>query len=776
MHFVSSDILRKIVHRMFEAVAFVIPLLALPWTASALEINKQTAFFIFATIAILAWVGSALLRKTIQISWHMAWAPFLVFLGCAIVATGMSGDPYTSMFGQGNQEYTSLVTLVLGATFAFVGAQVLDALAVRRVITVGLVSSAIVGGVALLAFFGVSHDALPTNLIGTPNALALYLLVMSILGSAAMMVGQYDSPSQRITVDIATSLTTFATLVVLMAIDYTLLWALGSMGCVLLFGFAFLHPSTLTRPLRFVLPMALLVSGVFFAFLPSMVPSPFPAEVALNTQSSWAIARQALLDGNVVFGTGPGTYAMNFSQYHSADLNTTAFWDTRFDRASSALMTMVPTFGLLASIAWMLGIVMVGVVAARAYRRAQHPSALPALTAWLLLAGAWILYPQNFTLTVLFWMLTAIVMHGVSARRTEFAFDRSPRAGFLMALTCVIVAVFVLTVTFATVSKYRADVAFARAVAQSTGGGSLDDVILSLDTAATANRWSDVYYRNLGSALLQKVALLAQSSDSDPEIVRSSVGAAVNAGIRATELGPMNVTNWEMRGDIYREVSPLVADAATFAIASYEEAVRLAPRNPKYAVSLARGYLAYAEVLTPLVEGDDVQQAERAKAAQNDALQKASNTLLGAITLKSDYAEARYYLASVQERQGKLAEAVASMEIVRASAPKDVGVGLQLALLYLRQGKNDVAKQELNRVIALAPNFTNAHWFLASLLEDEGDIDGALFALETIMTIDPGNETVQKKIDALRAGQVPVVTIPDPLPSTEETILPDAIE
>jgi tetratricopeptide (TPR) repeat protein len=774
MRIVPADFLRALVRRMFEASVFCIPILVLPWTVSPLEINKQTVFYAFATLGVLAWLGQALFTKTVEVSLSKAWIPFVVFLVFAAISAGLSPDAYTSVFGQGNQEYTSIVTLVLGLGFAFVGAQTLDAPAVRKLMVFGMLSSAIVGFFGVLPFFGIAFDTLPTNLIGTPNALAVYLIVMSLVGSAALMLGHYDSPRQRVIVTGSTVMTVFAALGILLAIDYLVLWILAMLGCVALFALALMHPSTLTQPARFVLPMTLLVSGLFFSVLPTVIHSPFPAEVALNTQGSWSIVMQTFQHGGWAFGTGPGTFAADFTQYHSADLNQSAFWDTRFDRASSGLLTMLPTFGIVASLAWVLGLGFMISIAVLAYRRAQHPQDLPVLTGWIVLTLAWMCYPQNFTLVVLFWVFSALVFRATSSRRVMVSFDRSPRAGFVIALLFVVTSVFILTVAFATASKYRADVAFARAAALNSGGGSIDDVILALDEAASANRWSDVYYRNLGSALLQKVIVLAQKTDSDPELVRALIGAAVNASLRATELGPTNVTNWELRGDVYREVSPLVADAATFAIASYQEAVKLAPNNPKYAVALARGYLAYSDVLTPMIEGDDEDQAALAQTAQDDALQKASDTLLSAITLKSDYAEARYYLASVQERQGKLAEAVASMELVRSSAPGDVGVGLQLALLYLRQGKNDVAKKELERVIALAPNFSNAHWFLAAVLEEEDDIEGALIELEAIMTIDPENETVQKKIDALRAGQAAAVTLPDPLPSTEIPVLPDA--
>jgi tetratricopeptide (TPR) repeat protein len=765
---------RALVLRMFEAVVFFTPILVLPWTVSPLEINKQTFFYVCATVGILAWLGQALFTKSLEIAWSKAWIPFLIFLGFAAVSAGLSPDAYTSIFGQGNQEYTSIVTLILGLGFAFVGAQVFDAPMTRRLLVLGLMSSAIVGFFGAFPFFGGSLGVLPTNVIGTPNALAVYLLAMSLVGSGVMMLGQYDSHRQRLVVSISTVITVCATIAVLFAIDYVVLWILAVSGCVLLFCLGLLHPSTLTRPVRFVLPMAILVSGLFFSMLPPAIANPFPSEVSLSAKSSWAIAKSVFQDGGLLFGTGPGTYAVNFSRYHSADINGTAFWDTRFDRGSSAFLTMLPTFGVPATVAWIVSLGFFIVLVCLAYRRAQHPHDLPALIGWTVLALAWFCYPQNFALMVMFWIFTALAFRAVSGRRTTFAFDHSPRTGFVVAFLFVVTSVFILTVAFATVSKYRADVAFARAAALYSGSADIDDVILALDEAASANRWSDVYYRNLGSALLKKVIVLARKTDSDPELVRALIGAAVNASIRATELGPTNVTNWELRGDVYREVTPLVADAATFAIAAYQEAVALAPNNPKYSVALARGYLVFGDVLTPIVQGDDAEQTGQAKIAQEDAFQKASDALLGAIALKSDYAEARYYLASVQERQGKLAEAVASMELVRLRAPNDVGVGLQLGLLYLRQGKNDVAKKELERIIALAPNFSNARWFLAAVLESEDDIEGALIELEAIMTIDPESETVQKKIDALRAGQLAETVLPDPLPSAEDPLLPDA--
>lgn len=753
----------------------ITPLLALPWTVSPLDVNKQTFFLAVGTLLIVAWLGEAILARRIEFRLSAWWVVLGVFVLAACVSAGLSTDAYTSVLGQSNQEYASAVTIVMMAGLVLVGAHTLDAVAQRKIILWSVFGSAAVGLVATSAFLGVSFGKIPTNVIGTPNALAVYLIVLTTLGCAAIMHPDAYARVERIILRVATVVTTLTTLLVLLAIDYGVLWFLALVGTAAVFGLAAIRSELLARPSRFILPMLVLVTSLFFLVLPTFIPSPLPAEISLTTKSTWGITGSAMKDGAWAFGSGPGTFSMLFSKYHDADMNNSTFWDTRFDRGSSGLLTMLPTFGIFATLAFLLTLFGLGFYAIRIYLQGNHTEMFPTLAAWLTVAVAFVVYPQNFTLTLVFWFLAALVAARMLPHARAFSFDRSPRAGFAAAFGFVLCAVFVLTVGFATIARYRADVAFARAVVLDRQGASVDEVILELDAAATANRWSDVYYRNLGSALLQKVIEVAQRPDADPEYVKSLVGAAVNAGVRATDLSSENVTNWELRGNIYREVSALVADAAQFAVAAYDEAIALAPTNPRYRVESARAYLALADVLAPFVEGDDEEQAAQAKTAQDTALTKASDALMTAITLKSDYVEARYYLAFVQERQDKLAEAIASMELVRQSAPNDVGVGLQLALLYLRQGKNDVAKLELERIIGIVPNFTNAHWYLASMLEEENDIDGAIAELETIMELDPGNETVQKKLDALKAGKAAAEEIPDPLPSTDTPTLPDAI-
>lgn len=765
------------------ALAAAVPLVAFPWTVDALDINKQTVAILLIVVAAVAWLGGMLVRREAHFRATWLFAPLGVLLVGGIVSSLTSLAPYTSLVGQGTQEYTSLLSLFVFVVLFVVGMHALESRAAqRRLWSAVLLSATVVAIVASLAWFGVSLGTVSSNLIGTPNGLALFLLASTVLGAGLWLTSKGDGddvlPAGAHGAVVRGSIVVLSalTLVTLIAIDYWVLWTVALIGVLTLFIFALARAKEFPHAGRFVMPMVFFVVSFLFLFFPSMLASPFPSEVSPTQAMTMNIVSETLSDTSTLFGSGPGTFVLDYTKYQPESLNTTTFWDTRFDRGSSHVLTFLATYGVIGALAFgVFVLALFALAVARLIRERDHDEwrlTFAPFAAWLVLVVALFFYAQNFTLALSFWLLSAVLAAHVTPKATSFVFSRSPRAGLLAAFCFVVAAVGMLTATFVTISRYRAEVAFAAAV-DADRRGDIDAVILHLDRAASVNRWSDIAYRNLGNALLHKTADVIADPNVNPDLVKSLIGAAVNAAVRATDLGPNNVANWELRGDVYREVSPLVSDAAGFAVSSYQTAIALAPMNPRHEVSLARAYLAQADVLQSLIDGDDKALADQASAQADDAVSKAETALSTAIALKSDYASARYYLAFVQERQGKLADAVRSMELVRATSPSDVGVSMQLALLYLRQGKNDLAKAELERAIALVPNYANAHWYLASILEDEGDIDGAIAALNVVATLNPDNETVAKRIEALEAGKI-AATLPEPLEGTSDEAAPSS--
>lgn len=760
-------------------LAFAVPLAYLPWTFDPLEVNKQTIVIIGVVLAMLLWCAAAVTERRMQLRKDGIFLLLGLFVLAVLVSAGLSASPYLSFVGQTGDEYTSVLSLVVFGLLFFIVAHTLTATSAQRVLwSATVLSGSAVALVTLPRFLGISLLDGATSLAGAaPTTWAFVLLVFSILGSGLWLTSRDHGERDVLPTGVwgvlvrgAHLVTMVVTLLALMAIDSKPLWALAVLGTGVLFAFALVRAHEFPHFGRFVLPMLLCVAGLVFFFVPTFIGSPFLPEVSPTHTASWNIATATLSDEGWLFGSAPGTYLFDYTKHYAGAVNATDFWDIKFDRASSYMLTLLPTIGVVGTTLYLAFLLALALAAlSRLAKEKQHDEwkmTFVPFAAWLVLVAGQFLMPSTMTLQTLFWLLSGVL--AAQGLRDAVTVDatRSPRAGMAVAFGVVLLLVALVVTMFVTLSRYGAEVAFARAVAADRAGAPIDDVIIDLDNAALRNRWSDVYYRNLGHALLLKTAELLDDPAADPSVVQGLLGASVNAARRATSLSPKNVANWSLQGDIYRELVPVLSNADVFALAAYTEAVALAPQNPKYLVSLARGYIARADLATRLRESDDVTQAEAAEAARDEALARAATALMQAQTLKTDYETARYYLALVYERQGKLADAIKSMEVLRDNSPFDVGVSMQLSLLYLRQGKNDLAKAELLRALTIEPNYANARWYLASVYQQEGDFAAAIAEIKAVQALNPDNATVAQRLEQLNQGLVES-QVPEPIVEDE---------
>lgn len=752
---------------LFLAVVFLVPIVVTPWTTDIYETSKQAILVIGIMVSAACYMVSLLLeRRSMSRPSMFTLVPLLILI-VTCVSAGASLAPMTSWIGQGAQEYVSVLSLV-GCIVLFFLTQALlrdSRLAERLVLT--LFSSSTIVGLALLpSFFGVGDGSF-TNLLGTPHACAMYLLIMSTLACGFWLVG-YKSTSlwaQRALKGF-TIVTYIACLVILLALDSPVLWTLALVASGTLFAAAFIHADKFQDPLHFTPAMGLFVLGAIFLVLPTRFPSPFLQEVSPNLETTWGIANGAWNEGSLGFGSGPGTFSLVYSKYVALGINQSEFWDIIFDRGSSFVTTQLATVGIVGVLSWLFFAVLLLAFALKKLVNTDNGwrDALPMFAAWFVIFVGSFIYAQNITLVMLFWLLSG-VLASLLVPKHESQPQHEARARLATVFVTVLVLVCAVTTVFLTMPRYFADVTFARAInkdASADTAEEVDELIRLLDKAAVTNPWNDTYYRNLAGAVLHRLSLLSSEESADNEYVQSLIATAISATEKATDLSPANVLNWEVRGLVYRELLSVVPDAAQPSIDAFEKAIELAPINPRYRVEAARAYLGIADSQNPLMQSDDGDVVAEAEASKEAAMAHAEEHLLTAIALKSDYAVAHYYLALLRERQGQLAEAVKGLELVVSQAPNDVGVGLQLGLLYLRQGKNDLAQVELQRVIELAPAYANAHWYLSVVFEQKGDLAKAIAEVEQVLATNPENVTVQTRLDRLQAGQTSE-TIPDPV-------------
>lgn len=759
------------------ALFLLLPLLFSPWTLDAFEPIKYTLFVVLTGITVISWLGGMVLSR--RFAFRASWLHFvpLAFVIAVIASTVFSLSLYQTWVGGNGQEYTSTLALVSYVLLYFASANIGGTSEMqKRILGCLLLSASLSGLVTLLGLLNVVHlpfivsQAQAFSTFGPVNSFAVFLLITMFLGHALWLVlplingkplfqGKSGVAMRGMIIFL-----TLVTLFVLLAVDFWVLWVLCILGVLLLIGFGFIQAKEFPQPGRFVLPFLVLVVSVIFLFFPTPLRVGIPILVSPSYGTSWDIARQAMGTSvqRLLLGTGPGTYIIDYAVYKPQAVNNTVFWNILFDRSKSQVVTMLATLGVIGTALWALFVLLLGLKAlGRLVLERDHEEwkmTYVIFVGWCLLVASSILYSSTLTLSVLLWAFSGLLASQVFTRWREADFSKAPRAGLLTSFAFVVLSVVMLGGVFLVGQYFVGETVMAKAVKlDQTEGATVEGVANKAIQAAQVNPFMDAYARSVSTAMLARAVEVINASNSKPsqeqlQQISTFVSAAVNSSVRATQLGPFNVANWVMRGTVYLEVMPFAQNAEDYAAASFQQAVALEPANPAYVTDLGRVYLAVAERARALKSSDNKDLADQAKTAEGDMLAKAEETFQKAIDLKPDYAPAHYYLAATFEREGKLEDATTRLAALTRAQPLNIGLGLQLGLLYIRQEKWDEAQTELERIVGVNPEYSNALWYLSAVYEKQGDDDKALETAQKVLELNPDNEAVKTRVDQLKSG------------------------
>jgi tetratricopeptide (TPR) repeat protein len=770
-----SERLFAVTRGLLSIQIFFLPLFFLPFTLDILDLNKQTLLLVFTFTATLTWIAGMMIQR--RFTFRNGWvnALLILFLIAVGISAWNSSAPFLSWVGGSSQEYTSFLTIAGLTILFYLITNTFNDFYVHRFFHLLLMSSALIAGIiAILSLFGFAQ-----NTIGTINSTGIYLAVQSVFCSSLWISHRKtDSLFYKGALGIAEQVIILLVLILtftyLLSLDYWLLWFLFVLGHVLLFVFVFFRSQDFSSVARFIFPLIFTIVALpFWFWMSSPISVKFPTEVSPSFQASTEISKRAFERVSTSFGSGPGTYLFVYAREHGLNVNQTDFFNTRFDRASSFYLTLLPTIGYVGVIAFFVFLFALGVRAiVHLVREKQRDSwflTFVPFCPWILLVVAGALYPFNLTLIWLLFLLSALLASQVLSK--PIAPPQSHVAGtrLLSSIILSIGSLAFLVGIFFTSQRYIAEIAFAKAVRSDRDGTEISEIVSWLDRSATLNRYDDRFYRALSQALLLRVNEQLATVSSAAELTQESrgyvqalVASAVNASVRATELSPNNALNWLMRGTLYRELVNLVPNASTFAIGAFEKSIELEPLSPSNWTEFGITYLAVAERERPLTASPDKKVAEQSKILVKDFTKKAETAFGKAIELKSNYAPAHYQLGITYERQGRLNEAIGKMESVARYNSLDVGVVFQLGQLYMRRSeKGDLAraKKAFEYAISLAPSYSNARWFLATIYEQEGNVKAAIEQLEKLRELNPDNQLVQSRLNRLVSGQTTSVAL-----------------
>lgn len=621
--------------------------------------------------------------------------PLLLLLFVGIISTIFSASPYVSALGNQLKIHGSLIGIVTLVLFYFILANNLKTVKeIKWIFNITLIAGQILAVITLLSYAGVKLLPAPwvSNLNFTPTgssfsttailALLIPFIVTRILNSKKPLFIAANALFLLLS-GLAIALTgawaTWIAALVGLGLSLAVSGPIRQIGHISLIGL--------------IGPLSLIGLVTILSFIPPMgkAKNPiytqaqnFPREIQLGLVNSWKISVSAFRD-TPFWGSGPGTYLFDFTNYKPVEFNSSKFWNLRFDQSFNEYLQTLATLGGIGLIALLSLTALFVSSAYKVILQRLQPGdektalAISGLAFFIILAlhsstlGLWIfgiLILASFMVLNLTeglqksWghtsdikdMFLKVAANITSAHSSEETIKIDALPGVLLT---VALALALFSFYFGgkfVLADYHHRLAL-NAVAQNQGVIAYNELV----TAEKLNPYNDSYRTDLAQtnfALANAIAVAkgpteaspaGSLNDQDKQNIQVLLQQSINEGRTATVLSPKSAMNWEILALLYRQIAGVAQNALAFSLDAYGRAIFQDPLNPALRISVGGVYYA--------VKSYDL----------------AIRFFTDSINLKPDFANGYYNLSVALKDKGDLASAQAAAEklltLVDSSSP-----------------------------------------------------------------------------------------------------------
>jgi tetratricopeptide (TPR) repeat protein len=438
-----------------------------------------------------------------------------------------------------------------------------------------------------------------------------------------------------------------------------------------------------------------------------------------------------------IIGTGPNTFGQEWLLNKPSEVNQSSFWSLDFNVGFSTLITALGTVGLLGVLGWLIPALLVLAALVRVVRlgvlsREDKIVATTLGVASLFVYSSILLYAPSQNIILLAFVLAGAAF-GFLWRQGQPAVDESAPAGGRTQQTAKLAAVAVLLVLalwsgLATSRRLIAE-AYVGHGTQALSSGDANTALVDASAANKVDTTGDAE-RLAVNAYSVQIQQLSQSTSKDTATLQqqftAAVQSAITAGQAAQKINPQDYRPTLLLAQVYDFLSSLkVQGAASTAADTYVAAQKQDPTNPSIPLAVARlaaaqnnqaittQYLTQALTLKPNytdaillvvqldVANKDIPNAIKAATAAaqtapgvapiwfelgllyysaGDATH-AAQALTQAVSIQSDYANAKYFLGLSDYILKDNAGAIKQFQDLQASNPDNAEVKLILSNL-----------------------------------------------------------------------------------------------
>src|SRR3989338_6962040 len=612
----------KLSYWLFLALGFLLPLWFLPFGFSP-ETNKAYFAYFILLFVFIFWLVGRIRQGRLEFSKNWIFISLFFLVGVYFVSAIFSFNDNLTLFGIG-REGGNWLSIAFFALAAFLASEILNRSDRAFFWFLTLFISGILVFIfqALHGIFGFTvypwSDYFPlstSNLIGSWNNFGLFFSIIGLLALYFYEISNYLSFKFLFFIVYAVSL------IVLFAVNFSLLWWLFGILLVILGVYIFIF-----RKEKFFRPLIGLgvILVLFFVITPNLASNLSSSVIGVNNievRPSYGatvdIFRQTVKE-NPILGFGPGTFLESWLRYKPQAINSTVFWNTRFENGASFFSTLALNAGFLGFIA-VFGFIFLGIFIGSASDKNMFP-------------------------------------------KSEIVLFQTSGLGFISSLVLVFLLILSVSGVYFLAQNYIGSLYFAKGLNLFNLKNDLSGAKFNIEKAFSLAK-EPQYSRSLAQLNLIELNNFLSRTDIAPEQLRQNLQAILSKTIQnasnARGLDPNDSLNWLISGQVYESLLSLKIDqAAETARQIYQEAAKIFPTNPEFLLSLARLEL------------------------QLGNLKESRDYLDRAISLKPDYSSAHFLYARLESQSGNTKEAILRAESAVFISPNDIGSLFQLGLLY----------------------------------------------------------------------------------------------
>ena len=585
---------------IISSLLFLLPLMFWTLTPNFFATPKQILLIIATLLAIFIWLFNSIRKGVITVSGSSLTYPLIVFILGLVISLATTTEATTeAIIGRGSLYLSSAVLALLVASNNS-----------KRLIKSSL--TALLASSSLLAV----HSILQLTILHSLPTLPTYMNTRAFSLASSPLV---------------------ALSLIVLGIVISISWATST-------------KSSTKRTLLLALTAVQTIAVV--AYLSLMIDGRELVPTLLPLTASWSIALDSLKTiRNIFLGTGLSNFTPFYSLVKPLSLNSGIFWNILPSAASSELLQILTTAGLVLFLPLILLFTsFISSVKHLGTSELSSPLKAASITAIII----FILTPGSVVTIPLLFILLALSSHTTSSKLIPI---RSSSARFL---TTALVLSLIFTTLFFTGKVVLAESHLRRAqlgLADNNGQVVYEEHLKAIGLVPTLTNYH-LSYSQINLTLAASLSQREELTEEQRTQVTQLLSQAVREARLATQLRPSLASTWSNLGFIYRNLINVAEGAENLALENYSSAVTLDPANPSLRVELGGIFYQLAGVIED-------------KEVANSYLIRAVEEFTTATRLKANYANAWYNLAKAYELGGNIELAYKAMQQTIASLEVD---------------------------------------------------------------------------------------------------------